>query len=456
MRTTEQSHQQYELKSFFSKKCDDLSEWTLHRLIENLPDNPFVSKSKHYTTIVKNTHVHNYEYAQINSIVRKSWIVVDVDGEKASRMMHPETYSNLNLPAPNLVLQRKSTGHCQLFYAIEPVFTFGKALKKPQAYLKWVTAALTKSIPGGDLSFKGNKSWNPLNNSWRKKELHTSEYSLSELMESLSETAIEETRTSSYARTEIPLEDHVSEGGRHDAIYNHLRHYAYPRVKKAKEYMTEDQWKSHLLNKVKEINNEICHPPLPESSEKFTAKSVANWTWNKYTGNGKLKGQMKLPEEMPLLEKQQASAKRTHAQVKSTTLSAIEEAVITLIEKGKKITYKAIAEEAKRHPETVSKYKQQIKVIKERIYKEQEDMECKKKESIEAELKKPISGVHQVSELLDPLFVSSPSVSFVPVSNNPLHTSLSFDSVSSVPVSCSLTDTELDSVIAPNLFHSKQ
>ena len=97
---------------------------------------------------------------------------------------------------------------------------------------------------------------------------------------------------------------------------------------------------------------------LRTAQVRATVKSIANWTWERYTGKGgKNRGVMQLPETLDTKAKQTLSAKRTHDLRKNSTQARISAAYNNLKQSGKPTTIQQVAKTSGLTRQTVAKYK---------------------------------------------------------------------------------------------------
>ena len=100
---------------------------------------------------------------------------------------------------------------------------------------------------------------------------------------------------------------------------------------------------------------------LTASQVKATVKSVARWTWDRYTGGSQChRGVMNLDPSLPLKDRQQLAARRTHKARNRASESKIRAACKSLLEKGAKLTLAAIASGSGLARQTVAKYRHLI------------------------------------------------------------------------------------------------
>ena len=94
-------------------------------------------------------------------------------------------------------------------------------------------------------------------------------------------------------------------------------------------------------------------------------KSVARWTWERYTGSGRChRGVMSLDPRLSLHERQRLSAERTHRLRHERTEAKIKAACRFLHDRGKHpLTQKAIAEVARLTRQTIANYTPLLKAF---------------------------------------------------------------------------------------------
>jgi hypothetical protein len=156
-----------------------------------------------------------------------------------------------------------------------------------------------------------------------------------------------------------PQFDEVSHS-RHCILFEHLRHYAYSIVNREREHGSFETF-NRLLEAYAHNKNSFYKlgfsTNLALSSIKATVKSVARWTWDKYTGCGRChRGVMQLDADMPLTEKQRLAAVRTHEIRHKATESKVRAACRALQQKGDALTQAAISRMAGITRQTVAAY----------------------------------------------------------------------------------------------------
>lgn len=283
---------------------------------------------------------------QVNRPGMVSWLVFDLDHS------NPLIWEDEGLPAPNIIVSNRKNGHPHLFYAIPPVCTTENARSKPIAYMKAVYEAMAARL-GADPSYSGPVAKTPGHPWWNTWEIHNAVYDLGELADYV-DLAVKPLWGTG------PDLDSVSHS-RHCLLFEELRFYAYSIVNRERE-----QGNFGSFNRVLEVyafnkNNFKLRGfdmNLTAAQVKATVKSVARWTWDRYTGSCRChRGIMRLDSSLPLRDRQRLSAKRTHEARQKSTESRIRAACRQLLQQGLKLTQTAIAKLAKLSRQTVAKYR---------------------------------------------------------------------------------------------------
>ena len=144
-------------------------------------------------------------------------------------------------------------------------------------------------------------------------------------------------------------------------MFERLRFYAYSIVNSQRESGSFSSFVRQLeiyANDINSFKRFGFSQDLPLSSVRATVKSVSRWTWDKYRGCGSCnRGVMQLDADIPLVERQQLAATRTHSVRQSKTELTIKAVCRNLRLKGQPLTQVAIAVASKLTRQTVAKYK---------------------------------------------------------------------------------------------------
>lgn len=319
----------------------------LHRVLIEAPFLARCSDDKTATRIRPREYSIKFPYMQVNRPGMVSWLIFDLD--------HPNAmiWEDAGLPAPNLIVRNRASGHSHLYYAIPPVCTTEKARSKPIAYMKAVYEAFAARLDADTDFHSGPVAKTPGHPWWVTHELHSSVYELGALADYV-DLAV----ASPWGRG--PQLDEVSHS-RHCIIFEHLRHYAYSIVNRERERGTFSTF-TRLLEAYAHNKNHFQKLGFPDdlslSSLRATVKSVARWTWDRYTGSGRChRGVMQLDQALPLVQRQQLAAARTHDVRKKATESKVRAAGRLLLQKGEALTQAAIGRVAGLTRQTVAKFK---------------------------------------------------------------------------------------------------
>jgi len=319
----------------------------LNRVLEEAPYLPRCSDDKTATRVRPRQHAIRYPYMQVNRPGFVSWLIFDLDHANVS------IWEDAGLPAPNLIVRNRSSGHSHLYYAIPPVCTTEAARSKPIAYMKAVYSAFAIKL-NADMDFhSGPVAKTPGHPWWLTDELHNHVYELGELADYV-ELAV----ASPWGKG--PQFDEIA-NSRHCILFEHLRHYAYSIVNREREdgsFATFARLLDAFAHNKNNFHKLGFSENLPLSSLKSTVKSVARWTWDYYTGCGRChRGVMQLDADLPLPKRQQLAAERTHEVRNKSTESKVRAACRLLLQKGEALTQVAIGRIAGLTRQTVASYK---------------------------------------------------------------------------------------------------
>ena len=319
----------------------------LNRVLTEAPYLPRCSDDKTAKLIRPREYAIRYPYMQVNRPGFSSWLIFDLD--------HPDAWrwEDAGLPAPNLIVRDRATGKSHLFYAITPVCTTANARSKPIEYMRAVYAAFAARLDADMDYHSGPVAKTPGHAWWATTELHGHVYELGELADHVDLPV-------SNPWGKGPQLDEVSHS-RHCILFEYLRHYAYSVVNSERErgsFQTFSRLLEAYAHNKNSFHGQGFSDNLPQSSLKATVKSVARWTWDRYTGSGRChRGVMRLDKELPLAERQRLAAVRTHDVRHKATESKVRAACRLLQQKGEALTQAAIGRLAGLTRQTVAAYK---------------------------------------------------------------------------------------------------
>ncbi len=268
-------------------------------------------------------------------------LTIDVDRD-AREMADPGFWRNEGLPPPNW-LAVGDNGRPHVRYDVEfVVLKAGDGIRpKPLAYADAVEDALIAALRAdpnkGRLLTK-----NPASGAWKAVRLRQQRWTLDELAGWL------DLPPRGWRRhADAP----ASGLGRNCDLFDDLRHYAYSEVGRWRRLGESGCWHSHLAERANIRNAELfASSPsglLPPVEVRSIAKSVARWTWERYTGHGKgiKRGAMAahLSPSMDLQQRQVAAAHFAARQQVQASQSRIAEARAALEEQGQKASQAAVA-----------------------------------------------------------------------------------------------------------------
>lgn len=212
-------------------------------------------------------HARTRKHVQFNPSQLVSYLCFDVDKDRAH-----ESWHDANLPCPSLIVQNPENGHAHLLYALaSPVARTEAARLKPLKFLAVVEEGLRVKL-GADAGFSGLICKTPQHQAWRTFEpIFEAVYDLGDLAEWVD-----------LPKT-VPKRLGIRTGiGRNVELFDRLRFWAYRWLNDYKAQNNLEGWGRAVLGQCQKFND--FGQPLPNSEVRAVAKSVAKWTWQKYTG----------------------------------------------------------------------------------------------------------------------------------------------------------------------------
>ncbi len=319
----------------------------LNRVLLEAPFYPRCSDNKTATLTRPRQYAIRLPYMQVNRTDMKSWLVFDLDHSNSL------VWDDESLPAPNLIVRNRQSGHSHLYYAISSVCTSENARSKPIAFMNSIYKAFCLRLKADSNYSSGPVAKTPGHPWWSTTELHNNVYELRDLA-----AYVELEPSTRWSKG--PRLDDISHS-RHCIMFERLRFYAYSIVNSQRESGSFSSFVRQLeiyANDINSFKRFGFSQDLPLSSVRATVKSVSRWTWDKYRGCGSCnRGVMQLDADIPLVERQQLAATRTHSVRQSKTELTIKAVCRNLRLKGQPLTQVAIAVASKLTRQTVAKYK---------------------------------------------------------------------------------------------------
>lgn len=328
-----------------------VADTALNRIFEEAAYLSRCSDNKTAMRVRPREHAIRYPYMQVNRRDRVSWLIFDLD--HANSLIWDET----GLPPPNLIVRNRHSGGCHLYYAIIPVCTSDNARYKPVSYLKAVYKAFVAQLKADPDYHGGPVAKTPGHPWWDTQELHQHVYELADLAE-----CVDLEPVPPWGKG--PDVEAVSHS-RHCMLFENLRFFAYSIVNQERANNSYDHFVQRLTAHAHNCNQFSARgtfkEDLPLSSIRSTVRSVARWTWNRYTGNSRChRGVMALDKTLALEQRQSLSARRTHVERHKATESKIRAACCLLLEQGQPLAIVALARLSGLSRQTVATYRHVI------------------------------------------------------------------------------------------------
>jgi hypothetical protein len=236
---------------------------------ENLPYKPYCTDTKDFLRILPKALAIGKKYIQFNNPNSVKWLTFDCDYAGAL-----EHIGNNQLPAPTIATVNKQNGKSHLFYGLEtPVCITENGRNKPKQFLKAINYELTEKL-NADQGYQQFISKNPLNDVlWDSFIVNPVLWELNDFLEYLT-----------LPKT-LPKKANYIGIGRNCTTFDHTRKWAYGQVLSYRLCSNQETFHKAVLAYCEEFNQaNFPTNPLHSAEISAIAKSVAKWTWNKYTG----------------------------------------------------------------------------------------------------------------------------------------------------------------------------
>lgn len=204
-----------------------------------------------------------HRHIQPNAPLEAAWLVFDLDYPGAAL-----SWEKANLPPPTMTVVNPQNAHAHVFYGlVAPVCLSDAARNAPIRYAAALQAAFVAKLCA-DPGYAGLIAKNPLHNAWRVLTVPKL-YDLGELAE--------------YVDLPKRLPKRAEFGlGRNCTLFDTLRGWAYQWVREYKRNgASREQWQAAVLGQAQILND--FPKRLAFSEVKGMAKSVARWTWSRFS-----------------------------------------------------------------------------------------------------------------------------------------------------------------------------
>ena len=213
-------------------------------------------------------------YIQPNDFNSTAWLVYDID-----RPVCPDSIRNDNLaPEPTVFVQNPKNGHAHLFYLLRtPVHQNDKSSQSAIRYAAAVDYGLAIKLDA-DLGYAGLLAKNALHEDWRVIETIPYAWELEELADNVD---LDLYQLKGKQRTEYGL-------GRNCMLFDDVSRWSYRAIRQG--WPQYEQWHNAVLSRTEMLNCKL-QQPMSYNEYKHIAKSIANWTYGRFSHAGFSKSQ---------------------------------------------------------------------------------------------------------------------------------------------------------------------
>lgn len=239
----------------------------INLFVSNLPKRPYSTDSLDCGLRVRCIETAiTRRYIQANNPNSKLWLMFDVDRATAP----DELTEDRGLPPPNLFVQNPVNKHAHVLYSLDiPVHLNASSSPKPIRFAGAVDCALSLSMDA-DAGYSGLIVKNPVHEHWRTYSMAQMPYSLGELSDYVDLDVYQDKRKHLPA---IGL-------GRNCTLFDKTRMWAYKAIR---AYVGDfNAWHDHVVKRASLYNVDF-DSPLPLSEVKALSKSIAKWTWKRFS-----------------------------------------------------------------------------------------------------------------------------------------------------------------------------
>jgi hypothetical protein len=240
------------------------------RFASLLPPKPYYADNpKQGIRIGPRATALRHRHVQLNGPNCDTWLVFDID-----RVDARFAAEDGNLPSPNFVAVNPKNGHAHIGYLLaKPVHKYSASRRKPMEWAAAIERGVRRRL-GADHAYPGLLTKNPLHRAWRVTWPRDEPYLLDELAEWLFQ---HDMRPEPKRRT--------SGLGRNCDCFDKTSEWAYRKVLRFKRLGSLEGW-IERCTQVAAQHNQVFRTPLGPGEVRAIGKSVAHWTWRKFTEEG--------------------------------------------------------------------------------------------------------------------------------------------------------------------------
>lgn len=234
---------------------------------DNLSKKPYCTDELQYGLQIRSKKIAvGRRYVQHNKPTSVKYLAFDIDYAGVT-----EHIRNNCLPPPNLIAYNRKSGRSHVFYCLGvEVYTVQNARRKPLELLAAIESQLCTELMA-DQGYTGLICKNPLHEAWEVQELRQQPWDLAEFLEYLELPKKTTKKKASYGL------------GRNVFLFDNTRFWAYAHVLSYRLSGAKEEFFKAVLDYAVQKNQQFP-APLSFPEVQATARSIAKWTWNKYTG----------------------------------------------------------------------------------------------------------------------------------------------------------------------------
>lgn len=238
----------------------------LNLFASSLPAKPYCSDDLDFGLLIRQAKTAiKKRYIQHNKPTTQKWLVFDCDYANALEIADEQ-----HLPCPNIAVINRKNGNSHLLYSLEVgVHKTEVARVKPLLYAAKIQYALKIALKA-DLGYVDLVCKNPFNAHWLTYPARKNSYDLAELADYLT------------LPDKLPKRAYEQGLGKNCQLFENLRRWAYREVLKYRLTSNFEAFKDTVFCQGIAFNQ--FPKPLSIAEVKATAKSIAKWTWQHYTG----------------------------------------------------------------------------------------------------------------------------------------------------------------------------